>query len=102
MNITLTFGKYNGRQLSEVPASYVQWLSEQATICGKATVPQSAKAYLASLSGGVAHGKFCMHCRREISGEAISVQERTSQNGRTSYQTRYLHPDCARQLAEED
>ncbi len=100
MDITLTLGKYYGKKLSEVPVSYVQWLSEQATIDGKTTVPQAARAYLASLSGGVQLGKTCMHCRREIVEEAIPVQERTQSGGRIIRQTtRYLHPACAQQLA---
>lgn len=52
-DITLTFGKHSGKKLSEVPTSYIQWLSEQATICGKRDIPQAAKAYLASLPGEV-------------------------------------------------
>ncbi len=103
MDITLTLGKYYGKKLSEVPVSYVQWLSEQATIDGKTTVPQAARAYLASLSGGVQLGKTCMHCRREIVEEAIPVQERTQSGGRIIRQTtRYLHPACAQQLAAEE
>ncbi len=54
-DMTLTFGKHNGKKLSEVPASYVQWLSEQPTICGKRDIPQAAKAYLASLPSEIAN-----------------------------------------------
>jgi len=54
-DITLTFGKYSGKKLSEVPTSYVQWLSEQATICGKRDIPQTAKVFLASLPPSVAN-----------------------------------------------
>ena len=51
--VTLTFGKHRGKQLSECPLDYIRWLSEQATICGKRDIPQAAQAYLASLSPAV-------------------------------------------------
>ncbi len=48
-DIALTFGKHKGTPLSQCPHSYIQWLSEQATVCGKKDIPQAAKALLASL-----------------------------------------------------
>jgi len=54
-DITLTFGQHKGKKLSQVPTSYVRWLSEQATICGKKDIPQDAKSFLATLSPEVAN-----------------------------------------------
>lgn len=47
-DITLTFGKYKGQKLSEVPTDYVEWLSKQLFICGKQDVPLAARAFLKS------------------------------------------------------
>lgn len=48
--------------------------------------------------------KKCDYCQELIEGEAIPLQEETSTDfGRNVYERRtlYLHPDCAREMAEE-
>ncbi len=42
-DITLTFGKHNGKKLSECPYGYIEWLAKQVTICGKEAIPQAAR-----------------------------------------------------------
>lgn len=42
-DITLTFGKHNGKKLSEIPRSYVSWLAEKAL---QSDVKQAAQSFL--------------------------------------------------------
>ena len=48
-DITLTFGKHNGKKLSECPYGYIEWLAKQVTICGKEDIPQAARALVATM-----------------------------------------------------
>lgn len=43
MDITLTFGKHNGKKLSEVPREYVQWMAENIS---KPAIRQAAQDFL--------------------------------------------------------
>lgn len=47
MDITLNFGKHAGKHLSEIPLSYVEWLSEQDSIRKQPEAVKAAKAFLA-------------------------------------------------------
>lgn len=44
---TLNFGKHAGKRLSEIPLSYVEWLSEQESIRKQPEVVEVAKKFLA-------------------------------------------------------
>ena len=74
-DLTLTFGKYKGKKLSEVPADYVKWLSEQLFICGKQDVPQAARAFLESQPAKMPH--FTGY-QSKYGGYYVSVDEQES------------------------
>lgn len=50
MDITLTFGKHNGKKLSEVPREYVEWMAENIS---KPSIKQAAQAFLKEHSAPV-------------------------------------------------
>lgn len=72
IDITLTFGKHNGKKLSQVPTDYVRWLSEQSTICGKGDIPQAAKSFLATLPPEVANATRYSKPRTAEEAEKLS------------------------------